>query len=286
MANETELANIGHPTDVISDAISAALVQKVVALPLIYTEDVAEGASNVKLARKAGNLVAEELAESTAYSFSASSEYTESEVTSTATKFVCVSKLTIEAQKFSSVTKEKIMMEQAAAIGRDLDDEILALTSGFSNQVTATSTLTVDDVQQAVYTVRSGTAGVSSGMLAALLDYKGVNELIKEINSSTGTIYSQAQHSTLLGGVIAENGFAGTLPGVALYNTDGLPTSGGDDVGLVFDPALAIFGQMSSSIETRELPNMTGFWDEISSAIFADFVEWNDAAGCGLLSDT
>ena len=98
MANETELGNFNHPTDVLSDAISAALVQNIVVMPLIYMENLA-GLVNVKEFQKDGSLVAEELAESAPYTFGAGSELTQTSVTSTATKFACVSKVTVEAQQ-------------------------------------------------------------------------------------------------------------------------------------------------------------------------------------------
>ena len=98
MAFETELSNIIHRTDDISAAISAELVETVVVLPTIYTEDTT-GGTNVKKFRKDGSLVAEAVAESAAYTFSANSELTQTSSTATATKIAVASKLTVEDEK-------------------------------------------------------------------------------------------------------------------------------------------------------------------------------------------
>lgn len=285
MANETELSNIAHKTDEISDAISGALVQSVVVLPLIFTEDLPMG-TNIKLFRKDGNLVAEGLAESTAYTFGSNSELTQTTVTATATKFVCASKLTVESQQFSTMTPAQIAQKQGEALARDLDDEILALFSSFSNQITATDVLTVDDVLDGAFTVDSNLAG-GTGALVGVFDYKGINELRKELIASGAAVFSQRNQTSLLEGIKAGNGFSGTLPGVDLYTSNGLPTSGGDDVALVFNPNNAIAGMVSPSVNVIvNEKGSEGFYTEIASYVFFDAVEWNDVAGAGVLSDT
>jgi hypothetical protein len=285
MANETELSNFAIPTDVVSDAIAQALVQKVVALPRIYSEDLPVG-TNLKKFRKDGSLTAEEIAESASYSFSSSSELTQSSVNSTATKFVCVSKLSVEAQQFAGVTPAMLYQKQGEAIARDLDDEILALASGLSTSVTATNVLTVNDIMTAVYNVQNGTQGVSSGVLDGLFDYKGVMEIRKELLSAGAAVFSQPQQTSLLAGTANNSGFVGSLPGVNIYQTNGLPTTGGDDIAIVFDPALAfasVYGGMQNRASWK---GSEGFFDELSTFLFFDVIEWNDAAGCGVRSDT
>lgn len=287
MANETELANIIGPTDVISDGITPALVSRVVALPLIYTEALPMG-TNVKKFRKEGSLTAEAIAESAAYTFSASSEYTETSVTATATKFGVISKITLEANKFRNLTPERLIMKQAEAIARDLDDEVLALFSGFSTQVTATSTLTVDDILQAVYLVQSGTSGVSGRRLRGIFDFKGINEIRKEIIGSTAVAWSHSEMVGILAGLQEPNGYVGSLAGVDLFQTSGLPLATADDVALVFDPELAFASMIGDSVDTYVSPmkgSEGGYW-EVASYQFYDVVEWNDAAGVGVLSDS
>lgn len=285
MAFETERGNIVTPTDVVSDAISAALVQRTILFPLVYTEDLPDNTPTKKF-RKAGSLTAAEVAESAAWTFGAGSEYTETSASATATKFACVSKLTVEADRFTPVSPDKLYQEQGAAIARDVEGEIKTLFSGFSNAVTATSIATVADILQALYLVQSGTSGVSDGMLAGVFDYKAIMEIRKEIVASGASHYVQPNQTTLLAGIAADSGYVGDVPGVNCYQTNGLPTDTGDDVNLVFDPALAIAG-MVGPIQTRQSwKGSEGFFDELASYLFSDFVEWNDAAACAVKSDT
>lgn len=285
MAFETELANIAHQTDVISDAISAALVQAIVALPFVAAEDLPTD-TNVKLFRKDGSLVAEIKAESGSYVFSANSEFIQTTVTSTALKQVCVSKLTVEAEQFSSITQAKIMEEQGKAIGRLLDDDVLALFAGFSVAQTAASTATVEDLVQAAYLVRSGTAGVGQLPLIGILEYKQIVDMQAQIIATDATPFSLESQITLIQGVAEPSGRRGHLAGVELYETNGVPTNAGDHQGLVFDPALAMAGMVSPSVNVRtDWRGSDGFWNEISSWVFSDFVEWNDEAGIRFESD-
>lgn len=289
MANETEISNSAHVTDVISDGISAALVEQVVCLPHVYSEDLPVGTA-VKLFRKDGSLTAENINESASYTFSASSELTQTTVSATAVKTVCVSKNTIESQQFGLIDNAKLIREQAAAIARKLDDDVLALFSGFTGNtaVTSTNILTVADIMQAVYSVNAAYASPMNGQLVGIFDFKGINEVRKELVASGASVFSMPSMATLLANMPEKpKGYAGSLPGVDLYQIAGLPTSGGDDVALVFNPALAFAGMYSPSVITKMVwVGSGGFWDEIASILFNKVVEYNDTAGCRVLSDT
>lgn len=284
MANETELANFATKTDDISDGVSAALVKHNVFVPLIYKEDLPEGTAT-KEARKGGSLTSEAVAESGSYSFSGSSEYTETSVTATAAKEVVISKVTVEALRFSGSDPQKVIDEQAMAIARGLDDDGLALSTGASSSVTATDILTVDDILEAIWTVRAARGG--NEKLVGLFDAKGLKEAVKELFNSGAAAMAQPGLTTLLGDGIAENGYVGDLPGCALYHADGLPTSGGDDVAMVFNPNIAFFGMYDTGVNTMSAwKGSEGLYWEITSYIFSKVVEWNDAAICKVLSDT
>lgn len=286
MANETEISNAAKPTNVVSDAISAALVQAVVCVPHVYAEDLPVG-TNVKLFRKDGSLTAEAVSESATYNFSASSELTQSTITATAVKTAVVSKLTVEAQQFTSIDMNKIAMEQGKAIARKLDDDVLALFDGLTNVVTATNVLTVADIMQGAYTVRSALAGGIGRRLIGIFDYKGIFEVQKELMLSAASALTQAPLITLLTGLPQANGYVGSVPGVDLYQTDGLSTTGGDDQAAVFNPETCFAGVYSPSVQTRQVwVGSGGFWDEIASFVFSHVVEWNDTAGVEVRSDT
>lgn len=286
MANETERANIVAPTDVISQGISAALVPNVVVMPLIYTEDLPQG-TNLKKFRKAGSLTAEDIAESATYTFSGSSEYTETAINATAAKSVVISKATVELQQFSdTMSLEKLTEEQGKALARAVDAKPKALFTGLSQTVTSSTVLTVADVMQAAYLVQSGTSGVSGGQLRGVFDFKGINEVRKELLASGAAVFSQESMTSLLAGIVNLNGFVGSLPGVDLFGTNGLPTDSGDDVGAVFDPNICFAGVVGVVDNRSVWKGSEGLFDEMTAWIFSAYVEWNDAAGTRVRSDT
>lgn len=292
MANETELSNIAHATNVVSQGITPYLVNPVVVGPLIRYEPLPVG-TNVKLFRKDGYLIAEEVNESAVFAIDAAGqELTQTSVTATAVKLVSNVCLSVEAQQFSSLTLNDLARYAGEAIARDWDDEILGLFSGFSGQVTATSTLTIADCLTAAYTVRSGTAGVSSGRLITVLDYKGMMEIEKELTASGAAHLANPSEISLLSGNRQPNGYRGSKAGMDFYETSGLPTSSSDDVALCYDPNLAFGGMISTQPQVRlRWLGGTGdgtraLCDEVCAWIFCDIIEWNDAGGVGILSDT
>lgn len=281
------LANSAHPTDVVSDGITAALVEKVKVVPFVRAEDLPQNTA-VKLFRKDGSVTAESANEAASYTYSASSEITQSTVSCTAAKTVVCTKISVEAQQFGTLSADSIPTYHAAAFGRALDDEILALFSGFTgNAVTATSVLTPEDVLEAAYKVNSDYCSRDGANLVGIFEYKGVFELTKALIQSGAANFGAESQLSLLKGASRNNGYRGSLPGVDIYETDGLPTSGSDDVALVFNPDLAFGGVYSPSVNTIITDvGSSGFHREYASYIFHKVIEWNDNAGCTVKSDT
>lgn len=292
MSYETELANIVHQTNVISDGITPALVQRPVVGPLIRYEALPVG-TNVRLFRKDGYLVSEQVTESAAVAMDGSEqEVTQTSITATCVKLAAACILTVEAQQFSNATLADMSRYIGEAIARDWDDELKGLTTGFSTGVTATSVLTWDNILDGQYNVQSGTANISAGPLIAWLDNKGMKELRKEQWNSSAAVMSLPQTAQLLTGYdLGKVGFQGERGGVFFYQVTGLPTSSSDDVGLIYDPELAFGGMISNAPQVRMRwvggsGSGVGFADEVAGWIFCDIVEWNDLAGCMLKSDT
>lgn len=282
----TEISNIGHRTDDISEGVTAALVQKIVVVPLIRKENLPVG-TPVKLWRKGGSLEAEGLAESTAYTFSAKSEYTETTVSSTATKTVCCAKYTVESEQFVGLDEAKLAREAGSAIARELDTNVTDLFDNFVNSVTATTVLTSDDVMQAAYVIDSGLAAPEGENCKGVFDPKGIHELRKELIKSSAAPLSNPSLITLLTGLPDGNGYCGSLPGVDLYKMTGLPTSGADDCACVFNGAIAFGGVYGPSVNVRPMwRGSQGFYTEVDCWLFSDVVEVVDAAGCTVKSDT
>ena len=286
MANETELANITHATDVASPIFSRALLEQVKVLPFVNDMGMPTN-TNTMLVGKEGSVTAEAGSESTAYTFSANSEYTETEVSLTAVRTEVVIKNTVESQKFGgrSGSNDFMAMKAGEAIGRKLDGDVKTLFSGFSSSETATSTLTNTEIIDSGTTVRAALA--DDGVLVTFLDYKGIGELQIVQSASQAAIYANPNIPNLVRGYNGASGYVGEFSGLQLYATSGLPTDTGDDVGLTFNPRLAFVGIYDSApvIDVIKVRS-GGFWDEVSAYIFSDVAEWNDGAGCKVLSDT
>lgn len=287
MANETELSNFITVGNMVSGLASPALVNASIGMNLVHIEQFPDNTNVIKF-RKNGSLTAETLAESTAYSFSGSSELTDSSISCTAVKWAVVSKITAEALRFGTgaASLPRLAQEQGEALARLFDATMLALFSGFSQVVTASSTLTKDNVLDAQYNVYDGKT--PPGRLVAVLDYKGANELRKEITSITASAWSNPAMLGIVNNNPKQNNLIGELAGIDIYQTSGLPTTGGDDIGAVFHPQWAFCCGIGGAIETNVSPFKAseGFWYEISSHMFCDIKEWNDRAGSGLRSDT
>ena len=282
MAFETEYDNWAHQTDVLSVGISAALVDAVVAVPLIYSEDLAE----TKLFQKDGSLVAEDINESAAYTPSANSELVQSTVSAAAAKTVVVSKLTVEAQEFKPGGQQKLMMEQGKAIARKYDAHIKALATGFTGSVDSGTAATPSKLLEALYTVQES-ANIDSEIAILLAGRKCAYQLRDAVQTSGASVWSNPNQTSLLQGVADLKGFAGELPGVRIYQTGGIATAGGNDVNLLYFPSIAIAGMYSAGVKTRTVwVGAGGFWDEISSYAFSKVVEWNDEAGVRFLHDS
>lgn len=285
----TELSNLTIVGNAISALMSPAFVKVSIGLNLVHTEDFPDYTNVIKF-RKSGSLVAETLAQSTEYTFSASSEITDSSVTCTAEKAVVGSRISVEAQRFGAGQAgfERFGDEHGAALGRLFDSSLFTLFSSVSGAVTATSTLTKDNLLEAAYSVRSSMQGAHGGVkLAGVFDYKGVNEVRKELTSISASAFSNPSMLTLMS-VPQVNGLAGEFAGIEIYEVAGLPTSGGDDVACVFHPQLCfaagLGGEMKTSVTWKDASG--GFLFEISSYWFYKIVEWNDTAGVRVLSDT
>ena len=288
MAYETEYANIVKPTDALSDITGAALVQKAVLPALVYSEDVPVG-TMIKKFVKDGYLTADVLAESTAVSFGAGNELTQSSVSATVTKYVGAAKLTAEAERFTRMTSAEMAGKVGEAIARDIDGDIKALASSFSNTVTATDVLTLDDIMLGDLSIRENTLNVSEGSLVFIGNNQGIYDLKKDIVQSAAAVFTQEKKTSLLDGVSTPAGYVGSALGTYdFYVTSGMPTSSSDDVNLLFDPRMAFAGVIDPTVnmDVQFMGASSGLYNEITGWVWANFVEWYDEAGCGILSDT
>lgn len=288
MANETILSGFVGIGNAISALMSPAFVNASVGLNLVTTETFADS-SNVLKFRKSGALTAEALAEATAYTYSSSSVLTDASVSLTASKGVVASKVTVEALRFGTgaANLPRVATEHGEALARLFDTSWFALFSSITNAVTAATTLTKDNLLDAVYNIQSSMKGAQSGRLAAVLHWKGKNEIEKELTSISAPAFSNPRLIEMVGAVPQPNGFVGTFGIVDVYASTGMPTASSDNVQCVFHPMYAFAAGLGGSFETQvDPPNATnGYVHEVSSWMFYSVGIWNNTAACKLASD-
>lgn len=289
MAFEIEVANIAKQTDVIAGIASEAFVQTDSVLPLIATQVFNPGTPTI-LFPKLGKVEAGTQAESAAYSYNASDEVTDSTVSATAAMKTQAQKMTIAELTFGGVyaTMERHIRLGAQALQRLAASELKTQFSSITNVVTATSTLTVNNLLDARYNIESSvlTAGLST-KLVGMFDYKALNEINKELIASTASSYvSQVDLGVL--GMVQAGKPKGDLYDILLYATNGLPLATTDDVACVWDPSLAFCAGVQATPFELYVTNPAAAtpWFEAFLSSFWDIKIWNNTAACRVLSDT
>lgn len=290
MAYETELGNIIHKTDVVAAMASKAFVQQDTVFPLIATQTFPDDTNVIKFP-KLGSLTAGDQSESAAYSYAAGDEITDSAVTATGTKKSQAVKITLENRRFGGplAAVERYVGECVKSINRLAASELKTLLATATNSVTATDVLTKDDILDARYTVASSVMSATmGGKYVGYFDYKGVNEISKELTSTTASAFTGQVDLGILG-----NASAGTPKGelfdVVFFETSGLATSGADDVAAIWDPEIAICcgidGIDGFQMRLKE-PEAAEPWYELFMWTFWNMKLWNDTAVCKVLSDS
>lgn len=243
-----------------------------------------------------GNLEGEVVAETTAYSLSSKSEITQSGVDVTVAKHMNIWAPTVEQQRWTSETPgvhRNIGAEQGRALMASLNSTFLGLFDNFTNTKTTTASgaLTMADISDARYAVEAAVMGAKSGEMHAVLDYKAINELRKEIMASTATPFSASENLDLLfrSSEVIDKSYVGSFGALKFYETSGLPTAATVlDCGCVFDPYLA-FGLYidSEGIQTESIfKGSDGMYKEVISWLFANVGIYRDYAGCQIRSAT
>jgi hypothetical protein len=287
VANITEFGNSINIPKVLSDLMSPALVKSVCMMNLMHVEDLPVR-SMVKQFRKNGSLTAAALAESTALAIDSNGELTRTAVDATVAKCAISSGLSVEALKFSDLDAVQIAEEQASGIARFVDDDALGMFSGFSNTVTATSVLTIEDVLSAQFSIYNAKCPNKEIPLAVVVSERGHLNIKTQIVQSGAAMWSNDQFLSILKGTPASNCYVGSLgASLQFYATTGHATSGGDTVQGVFHPRWCLAGVFDVQPDVwMNKKGPEGLYQEVVSYYFYDIVEWNDGAGCGLLSDT
>jgi hypothetical protein len=245
--------------------------------------------TNAKRLPKSGSITASVVSESNAAS---PQVLTDTSVLLTLQKAVVVTKPTIEAVRFATngtnVQRHAALSAQACSVKFDTD--ALALATSVTLNVDTGAAATVAGLQQAAYSVRNGNIPYSN--LAFVGNYKQLYQIEGDIRSSGNAIYGNPNFS--LGAVNstqARMGFKGQLFGVDLYETGVNATASSNNVGLVFNPQLAIaalYPAGSAPGFETSISEELGFLESVSfikTIMWYQVALYNDAAACRLLSD-
>jgi hypothetical protein len=291
VSNVGVLAN-GYTVNRVLSAIAAPeFAKSAVFTPLIYSEDMpANAGTKVKsFRREAGTTLIEVgssgLAEATALGLGAPRE--DSSVDATLAKAVVIQALSFESQRFGTQSKESITKSQARAIARAVDNQGLALFSSVTNLVTATGDLLLDDLDAAALLIRQGETPDSGMMLNFVGSHKTARMLKKDVREAGGAAMSNERFLSIFNGPAQANGFYGSLPGINLYSTSGLATTGGNDIQCLFHPMWAFAGVFDTDISvlTTEVGS-GGLYSELVSYFFWAQILWCAPAACEVQSDT
>lgn len=288
MAFETEQGNVTRRDAAISALAAPAFVESAKALAHGHIENFPADVNAIKF-NKEGSFIAEiQSAEAGSYTFDEGDEYSEDSELCTAQTYVHIWKPTVQAERFTSgrLSDDRMAAKQGSALARKFDATWLALFTGFTNAVTCESVATKDKLLDAQYTVHN--ALNLDERLHVVLGRKARNELRKEITNITAPAFSNEFMLQLVSRRPSAAGYVGDFADMGVFNTSGIPTSGGDNVQLVFHPMWAFgIGLDANGVYSRGVFKASeGLYTELSSWMFGNVIEWHDAAGCKYLSDS
>ena len=283
----TERANAVNVTDVIAAGVAPAFVKANCMMALMHTENLPAGTMTAKLTKKGSLTIAGALVEATALALASGAELTDTSSDATIAKAAIVSGVSVEAEQFGNINTARVAEEQGAAFGRYVDNDALSLFGGFSQSVTATSILTLDDILTAQATIFASEVPNKEVSLKFVTHHKGGMNLRKELVTSSASIWTNPAFVEVLAGKPQTNCFIGSVLGMDFYQTSGHSTSGGDTVQGLFHPMWALAGFFAPApVITPLFKGSEGFYTEVAGYYFYDVLEYCDLAGCKVLSDT
>jgi hypothetical protein len=283
----TERGNAVNVTDVIAAGVAPAFVKATCMMALMHTENLPVGTMTAKLTKKGSLTIAGALVEATALGLASGAELTDTSSDATIAKAAIVSAVSVESEQFGNINVARVSDEQGAAFGRYVDNDALGLFAGFSQSVTATALMTLDDIMTAQYTIFASECPNKEVALKAVLSHKGALNVRKELVTSGASIWTNPAFVEVLQGAPQNNCFIGSLLNIDCYQNSGHATSGGDTVQGVFHPMWALAGFFAPApVITPIFKGSEGFYTEVAGYYFYDVLEWNDLAGVKVLSDT
>lgn len=289
VSNVTELANTVQGS-LLSSIISPAFVKGAVGLNSLSTDDLPnKGQGNVKKVVKEGYItVTNPHAESEPLAIGSNGEYTETSVSLTAAKACVVTGISLEQQRFGTLTDDKLKEMATQAVGRAVSNDIIGCAAGFSNGVTATNYATLSDLYSAQFSVFNSNTPDQDIPCHFIGSPRAISKLKSEMATTGATPWVNESMLSILTGLPATGGYVGSVPGLAdFYQTTGHATTGGDDQMPFMHPKWALAGMLDALPQFWIVDKASeGFYREISAAFFYDVAEINDGAGVNVRGDS
>lgn len=286
VSNATVRTDVAQVSRVFAALVAPAFVKTPVMMNLMYSEDIPRGQNTAtKGFRYEGSMTAAALAEATILAYDANGRRQDSAVDVTAAKAVVVSGISLENQVFNDQTLESYARSQGSAIGRFVDDSVIANFTSFTNSVDAGDTITVDHLDQAVQLIMEANTPDPQAPLQLVANAKAMRQLKADIRTSGGAMWSNTQFLSIFNGNPQPNGYFGSLPGIDLYTTSGHAEAAADVKSLaLFHPQWAFCGIFDRNVNTdiQFKGASGGLLSEITSWFFYGSGIWNDYAGCEL----
>lgn len=286
VSNVTQTSNTYAVNKVLSRLEAPAFAKVPVMISLIATEDLPEGQHTLtKSFKQKGSMTASAtLAQATAGSIG--SPRADTSVDATAAKAVRVDGIAVEVTRFTSATLADYATDQGAALGRIVDDQILALFTSVTNQVDVGGVLTVDDLDEAQTLILASAVPSPNKQLKFVGGTRAVRNLKQDIRDSGGAAIANERFLSIFNGPPAINGYFGSLPGYDLYYTpSGLTDVSSQNAQCLFHPDYAFAGMFDRSITVwTTQKGSEGFYTEIASHYFWAAILWNDGAAVEVLS--
>jgi len=286
VSNVTVTSDTWTVNRVLSAIAAPEFAKTPVMIPLIYAEDLPEGQSTAtKSFRKTGSMTASAtLAQATAGSLG--TPRADTSVDATAAKAVRIDGVSVENTKFSSNKLSDYVGSQASALGRIVDNQILALFTSVTNQVDAAGNLTVDDLDEAQSLILASEVPNPSKTLTFVGGVKALRNLKSDIRDSGGAAFSNERFLSIFNGAPAINGYFGSLPGYDLFYTPaGLTDVSSQNSQCLFHPDYAFAGMFDRQISVwTNQKGAEGFYTELASYFFWAAILWNDGAAVEILS--
>lgn len=290
VANLIEQANAPTVNRVLSRKAAPEFKKTPVMMAHMHIEDMPRGQGTMtKGFVSTGSMTAAALAQSTALAVGANGERTDVVTDATCAKACVVSGVTVENQEFGSISMSSYAESAGRAIGRFVDNQLLALFSSITSQVIATGTdeaLTIEDLDEAQLAIFESECPDISVPLTFVGAAKALRDLKADIRSSGGPAYSSDKFLSIFDGPPQANGYFGSLPGYSLFMTAaGIGTSTTRNVQALFHPMYAFAGMFDSEVKVwRSKKGSEGFYEELACYYFWAGILWNDGAACEILS--